>query len=128
MTYTKFGEFVRILRIGRHEVMGDMAKRLGVKSSFLSAVENGKKNVPEDWVEKLAACYELSLDMKRDLERAISESKTQYKLSVMDKGVVQRKAAAVFAREFENMDDETANKVLELLSKKEGAKVNGCSD
>lgn len=126
MTYTRFGEFVRILRIRRHEVMGDMAKKLGVKSSFLSAVENGKKNVPEDWVEKLVAGYALSVEMKRTLERAISESRTQYKLSVMDKGVVQRKAAAVFAREFENMDDDTAIKVLELLSQKEGAKTNGC--
>lgn len=28
MTYTSFGEFVRILRIKHHEVMGDMAKCL----------------------------------------------------------------------------------------------------
>lgn len=51
MSYTRFGEFVRILRIKRHEVMGDMAKVLGVRIPFLSAVENGKKNVPADWAE-----------------------------------------------------------------------------
>jgi len=27
--YTKFGEFVRILRVKNHQVMGDMAKLLG---------------------------------------------------------------------------------------------------
>lgn len=53
MAYTSFGEFVRILRIKRHEVMGDMAKVLNVKVPFLSAVENGKKNVPSEWAERL---------------------------------------------------------------------------
>lgn len=43
MAYTSFGEYVRILRIKNHEVMGDLAKILNVKVSFLSAVENGKK-------------------------------------------------------------------------------------
>ena len=30
MTYTKFGEFMRVLRVRHHEVMGDVAKLLGV--------------------------------------------------------------------------------------------------
>ena len=45
MAYTKFGEYMRILRIKHHEVMGDIAKLLGVTLPFLSAVENGRKNV-----------------------------------------------------------------------------------
>ena len=40
MAYTPFGEFVRILRIKHHQVMGDMAKILGTSTPFLSAVEN----------------------------------------------------------------------------------------
>lgn len=43
MAYTKFGEYMRILRIKNHEVMGDLAKVLNVSTPFLSAVENGKK-------------------------------------------------------------------------------------
>ena len=43
MTYTKFGEFMRVLRVRHHEVMGDVAKLLGVSTPFLSAVENGRK-------------------------------------------------------------------------------------
>ena len=43
MTYTKFGEFMRVLRVQHHEVMGDVAKLLGVSTPFLSAVENGRK-------------------------------------------------------------------------------------
>lgn len=43
MAYTKFGEYMRVLRIKNHEVMGDLAKVLNVSTPFLSAVENGKK-------------------------------------------------------------------------------------
>lgn len=60
MAYTSFGEFVRILRVKHHQVMGDMAEALGTSLPFLSAVENGKKNVPSDWMSRLAGMYKLS--------------------------------------------------------------------
>ena len=37
MVYTKYGEFMRVLRVKAHEVMGDTAKLLGVKIPFVSA-------------------------------------------------------------------------------------------
>lgn len=93
MAYTSFGEFVRILRIKRHEVMGDMAKVLNVKVSFLSAVENGKKNVPSEWAEKIAMAYSLNDSEKDELYQAIEESRTQYKIPAINAGIAQRRAA-----------------------------------
>lgn len=118
MSYTKFGEFVRVLRIKHHEVMGDMAKVLGASLPFLSAVENGKKNVPTEWIEKIVAHYDLTDAEKRELETAVEESRTQYKIVPINAGIQQRRAAMQFARSFDEMDDETATKILELLSKK----------
>ncbi len=120
MSYTSFGEFVRILRIKHHEVMGDMAKILGVKVPFLSAVENGKKNVPTGWAEKIANYYCLTDEECMGLNQAIDESRTQYKILADNAGIHQRRAALQFARSFDEMDDETAIKILELLSKNGG--------
>lgn len=120
MAYTSFGEFVRILRIKRHEVMGDMAKVLNVKVPFLSAVENGKKNVPSEWAEKIAMAYSLNDSEKDELYQGIEESRTQYKIPAINAGIVQRRAALQFARSFDEMDDETATKILNLLSQKGG--------
>ena len=119
MSYTSFGEFVRILRIKHHEVMGDMAKVLGVKIPFLSAVENGKKNVPSDWVDKIAVHYGLSSSEQKQLQKSVDESRTQYKIIVGNAGIHQRKAALQFARSFDEMDYETATNNLEHISKKE---------
>lgn len=120
MAYTSFGEYVRILRIKHHEVMGDMANVLGASLPFLSAVENGKKNVPAEWVGKISEHYGLTETEQQELKEAVDESKTQFKIVVGSAGNNQRKAALQFARSFDEMDDETAIKILDLLSKKEG--------
>ncbi len=120
MSYTSFGEFMRVLRVKNHEVMGDVAKMLGVKVPFLSAVENGKKNVPSEWIEKIVTYYNLDAKGQAELKEAIEESKTQYKIIMNDSGVNQRKAAMRFARSFDDMDDETAIAILKLLKGKKG--------
>ena len=122
MAYTSFGEFVRILRIKHHEVMGDRAKMLGASLPFLSAVENGKKNVPTEWIGKIIEHYGLSEEEKEQLKEAVEESKTQFKIPTVGAGNNQRRAALQFARSFDEMDDDTALKILELLSKKEEKK------
>lgn len=121
MSYTSFGEFMRVLRVKNHEVMGDVAKILEVKVPFLSAVENGKKNVPNEWIDKIVSHYELNSEEKKKLEESIEESKTQYKIIMNDSGINQRKAALQFARSFDGMDDETAIKIMNLLKNKKGS-------
>ena len=117
--YTKFGEFVRILRIKNHEVMGDMAKMLGTTTPFLSAVENGRKNVPKEWADIIADHYALSAEDRALLEEAIEESKLQTKIDMKDSSIMQRRAAIQFARSFDDIDDKTAEKIIALLKKKE---------
>lgn len=43
MTYTKFGEFMRVLRVRHHEVMGDVAKLLGVSTPFYRRLKTVEK-------------------------------------------------------------------------------------
>ena len=117
MGYTSFGEFVRILRIKKHEVLGDMAEKLGTSIAFLSAVENGRKNVPSGWYDALVSEYSLSSDDQKESKNAIEESKLQYKIVPKTAGKVQRRAAMVFSRAFDDMDEETALKVIEILNK-----------
>ncbi len=117
--YTRFGEFVRILRVKNHEVMGNMAELLNTTTPFLSAVENGKKNVPKGWAKIIADHYELDDKEKNELENAIEESKLQAKIDMRNSSITQRRVALKFARSFEDIDDETAEKIIELLEHKE---------
>ena len=120
MAYTKFGEYMRILRIKHHEVMGDIAKLIGVTLPFLSAVENGRKNVPSEWVDKIVEHYSLKEEEVSELLEAIEQSKTQMKLDLKSASIFQRTAALQFARSFEDMDEETAKKIMQLLENSGG--------
>ena len=125
MSYTSFGEFVRILRIRNHMVMGDMAKILNTSIPFLSAVENGKKNVPSGWLEKITTYFQLSEEEHNELEEAIDESKIQYRIPMENANILHRKVALQFARSFDELDDDTALRILNLLKHKEENKKNG---
>lgn len=117
MSYTKFGEFMRILRVKHHEVMGDVAKLLGVSTPFLSAVENGKKNVPTECFAIIVEHYALTGEEQAELKVAIENSKTQIKLNLTGSSAYQRDAALQFARSFREIDENTAQKILELLKR-----------
>ncbi|MBO4909778.1 MAG: XRE family transcriptional regulator [Lachnospiraceae bacterium] len=100
--------------------MGDMAKFLGTTTPFLSAVENGRKNVPKEWLSIISDYYRLSDDERKELEEAIEESKLQTKINMKDSSEMQRKVALQFARSFDEIDDETAERIIALLQKKDG--------
>lgn len=117
MAYTKFGEFMRVLRVRHHEVMGDVAKLLGVSTPFLSAVENGKKNVPPEWIPIITEHYSLADAEQAELKEAIEHSRTQIKLNLSGSSDYQRNAALQFARSFGEIDEDTAKKILELLKR-----------
>ncbi len=119
MAYTKFGEFMRIHRVKHHEVMSDTAKLFGVKLPFVSTVESGKRNVPDEWVPILIEHYSLSLEEQSELLDAIEHSKTQMKINLTSANNTQRRLAVQFQRSFENLDEDTAAAIIKLLNKED---------
>ncbi len=117
MDYTSFGEFMRILRIKHHETMADAANLLDVSSSFISMVEAGKKNIPTSWIDKIIEHYQLSDQEKEQLMKAVDESRTQFKISTVHCNPIQRKAAYLFSKHFKDLDEKTAQAIIDLLQR-----------
>ena len=63
---TAFGKLCRKIRIDCGEIMRDMSEKLGVTPAFLSAVENGNKNIPGAWKEKLIELYSLNEQQSKE--------------------------------------------------------------
>lgn len=119
MGYTRFGEMLRILRIQNHEVMGDLAEVLHVSTPFLSSVESGKKNIPDEWFNIISDHYNLNEEDKVRLREAMDLSKTQMKINLSGAENYQREMAVQFQRSFNYIDEETARRIIELLNNKE---------
>ena len=121
---TEFGKSLRKLRIDHGEILLDMAKKLNVTPSFLSAVEVGKKNAPSNWPGLISELYSLSADERQQLEQAAADSVVSVKLNLSQIEQPQRNAALVFARNFDTLSTEDANTLLEFLkSKSEGGSI-----
>lgn len=114
---TEFGKFARKLRIDRNELLIDMANKLGVSPAFLSAVEVGKKNVPEAWKESFPRLYDLDLSAQESLINAIENSVRQIKINLYDKNDEDKELILSFARKLQNMNTNDKNTILRLLKK-----------
>ena len=119
MGYTKYGEFMRVLRVKNHEVMGDTAKLLKVTLPFVSSVESGKRNVPNEWIPIITNHYKLTEAEQTELKEAVAHSKTQMKLDLTAATYTKRRLAVQFQRSFEDLNEDTAAAILEILSKED---------
>lgn len=116
---TAFGKFLRVLRMDNEEILKDMAEKLDVTSSFLSAVENGKKKIPGDWLEKISDLYSLSNDMTIELQNAISETNECVEIKLTNLSLKQRELAFSFARKLKGFDENEIQEIWQLLNEEQ---------
>lgn len=114
---TSVGKFLRKIRIDHGEILRDMAKQLGVSSAFLSAVENGKKRMPETWLSKLETLYSLDAAQIEELKEAVLEASDVIELNMRDASTANRQLAISFARKFDSLDEDTTKKIICILNK-----------
>lgn len=117
MSYTKFGEYFRVLRVKNHEVLADAKEFLGVSTAFISSVECGKKSIPNDWYGKIVEHYGLGEKEKKELQDSIDQSKSVIKIDVSSMSQLRRDVAIQIQRSFEDADDETLLEIQEVLNK-----------
>lgn len=117
---TSIGKFLRKVRIDHEEILKDMAEKLGVSSAFLSAVENGKKKMPETWFDKLKNVYSFSAEQTEELQKAIIDTNNMVEIQLKNASKSNKDLAISFAREFDSLDDETSKQILKILKRHKG--------
>lgn len=73
---TEFGKFLRILRINAGDSARQMADKLGLSPSYLSAIENGKRNIPNNMQADLIINYNLSETESNEVKKIINRNAT----------------------------------------------------
>ena len=108
---TPFGKYLRKIRIDHGTVLKQMAEELSVSSAYLSAIELGKKNVPNEFITKLSEQYSLDDEEKSKMEKFAEISKIQEKLDMRGNSDGERELVVSFARNYKRLSTE---KQLEL--------------
>lgn len=112
---TSIGKFLRKIRIDNNEILADMAEKLGISSSFLSAVENGKKKIPVGWNKKICELYSLDEKQAENLDQAIAETEQSYEMNFFGVATENREIAVSFARKFAEMNEEQIAAIKKIL-------------
>lgn len=112
---TSLGRFLRKLRIDNGEILKDMADKLNVTVSFLSAVENGKKRMPAAWNSRICSIYSLNDQQQTDFSAAVAETENALEMDFSGVSFSNRELAVSFARKFAEFDEEQLASIRRIL-------------
>ena len=113
----KLATLLKVLRANYDERLYEMAEKLGCTSAFLSAVENGRRNLTDGMVAKIAEIYNLTEEERIELEIAVSISQKQIKINLEEATQKQAELAHIFAKSLMDMKEEEVEKITaEILA------------
>ena len=115
---TILGDLLRSIRMKADISLRRMASDLGVSPAFLSAVENGKKKMPDAWLSLIPATYSLSADEIEEFKDVAYESFDTVAVNIANASEANKKLAIRFARRFEDIDEKTSEELLSILESK----------
>ncbi len=115
---TKLGDFLRGLRMKDEISLRTMAADLGISPAFLSAVENGKKKMPDSWFSLIPEKYNLTDNESDEFKDIAYESFETVELNLAKAKDANKKLAIRLARRFDEIDEKTCEELLEVLENK----------
>ena len=115
---SEYGEVLKHLRINKHEMLKNMAGKLGLNSSYLSAIESGNRDIPPDLTDKICTEYGLDEGQRKELKEA--ELNTDRKLVQIDMKKINENRLAKevvlnFAGKAESLTDEQLSEINAIL-------------
>lgn len=112
---TEMGKELRKIRIDRDERLLNMAQKLGVSSSFISAIEVGRKTAPVGFEQLIIEKYRLTGEEKQRLLRAADQSRHEFTIGA--KSPLARDTAGLLARKMDSLSEEQLRAILSVVGK-----------
>ena len=94
-----FGKFLRKLRIDIEITMKEMAKKLGISTAYLSALELGKNKINQNIVKKVIVCFKLDKKQSNELQNAAAKANGEIKIQLSNFSRIDQDAILLFVRE-----------------------------
>jgi transcriptional regulator with XRE-family HTH domain len=92
-----------------------MAEKIGISAAYLSAIENGKRQIPDSIYDSICKAYPLSEKDKKKLKDSIVASSKTMKVDLTE--LAEKKKKVITKLMSDDLDDETLNKLCEIIEK-----------
>lgn len=113
---TPAGKYLRKKRIDLNMTLSSMATQLGVSSSYLSAVEHGKKGLTLELIREIIVQLRLPAEESKSFIRLATISQPSITISLENQDDCIREICAEFAERFRYLSVENIAKIRELLT------------
>ncbi len=112
---TPFGIAVRKLRLDKGMRLLDLARRISRSAAFVSAIETGRKPIPDAYVVMVARAMELTASEIRELRSAADRTKKEVVVEELPED--QRELVAAFARKIDELPSDMMAKLKKIVLK-----------
>ena len=112
-------EILKEFRKTRGMTAAMMAEKLGISISYLSAIEHGKRNIPNDFIQKLFDKYQLSEEMKTLIQKDVVDYSGGMKLIMRQMNEQQQELSLLYARKINKLNDKQIKKMRWFLNGEE---------
>lgn len=112
---TEFGSTVQRLRQLAGMTLFEVAQKMNISTAFLSAVENGRKRVPDDFVQKLGQAMPQAKAQADELESLASQARGQVIVQLPKATAQDADLATVLARKFNSLSDTQKKRIRAIL-------------
>lgn len=117
---TAFGRMTRKIRVEHDQYLKDMAEHLDVSPAYLSAVERGQRNAPDEWVSVLQNAYNLTHYTADCMKRALVESRTYAKLDISHLSSRDKRLVECIAEQLTTFEPCEREQLEQLLDRRKG--------
>mgnify|MGYP000146596443 CR=1 FL=1 len=115
----KLSVFLKMLRLRNgDERLSDMAKKLGVSASYLSTVENEKRNMTDKLFQKIIKIYQLNTEEAEQLSVLRQLASKNINVAMDDLDDEKKKTVVKFLSSLDSLSEEEMEKINLLLNKK----------
>ena len=115
---TPFGIEVRRLRKGRGITQKTMAEGLRMKPSLLSAIETGKRPIPNVLFDKIVDYLQLGERQQETLRQSIYQSVRSVVLEIFNHtGEKQVELIRLFYKKYHYLNDEQCESIIKILER-----------
>lgn len=112
---TEFGKEMRKFRVDRCETLNDMAGKVRFTAPYLSAIERGRRDMPEDIIQRIKEAYALDDEQTARLSAAGEKSMKKIKVDLSGATEEQRKIVFLFARTLPELTEEQCAAIKGIL-------------
>ena len=110
---TNLGRQLRIIRINCDETLKNMSDRIGISSAYLSAIENGNRDMPSELLDKIITEYKIEDELL--LRTNYVKSLKKFKINMKNFSGEKKLLTILLSKKIQSLNQDEVEKIKIIL-------------